>query len=56
MNTKKAIDYLLDERGVDLVLETYTGSGFVDCVCKIGGDTVIYRVREVDGEIMLSVR
>lgn len=56
MTIKKAIDYLLDERGVDLVLETYPGSGFVDCVCEIGGDTITYRVREVDGEIMLSVR
>lgn len=56
MDTKKAIDCLLDERGVDYIIETYSAPDYVECVCSIGGDVVTYRVREVDGEIVLSER
>ena len=42
--TNRAVEYLLDERGVDYIVDTYTTSDFVECVCSIGGDIVTYRI------------
>ena len=44
----KAQDLLLDE--IDYFLECFVTPDFVECVCKVGGDTVTRRVYN-DGSI-----
>ena len=45
----KAQEAVLND-GVDYILETYETPDFVECVCKMGGDTVVLRVFN-DGRI-----
>ena len=46
-NTSKGIkaqNLLLNEHGVDYILECFTAPDYVQCVCSIGGDIFTYRV------------
>ena len=54
--TKKAIEYLLEEQGVDYVIETHSAPDFVECVCSIGGDVVTFRVYDNDGNFRVTER
>ena len=40
----KAIDILLNDRGVDYIIESFVAPDFVECVCSMGGDTLTFRV------------
>lgn len=46
----KAQNLLLNERGVDYIIECDSTPDFVQCVCSIGGDVVTFRVYD-DGTI-----
>ena len=46
----KAQNLLLNERGVDYIMDCNVTPSFVDCTCSIGGDIVRYRVYD-DGTI-----
>lgn len=46
----KAQDILLEERGLDYVVDCYETPDFVEVVGNIGGDVVTYRVYD-DGSI-----
>lgn len=47
---KKAQDILLNERGVDYIMDCYSTPSFVQCVCSIGGDIITFRVHD-DGTV-----
>lgn len=40
----RAQELLLNERGVDYIMECDSTPDFVQCVCSIGGDVVTFRV------------
>lgn len=54
--TEKAIEYLMDNRGIDYVLETHSAPDFVECVCSIGGDVITFRVYEKNGNFVVAER
>ena len=54
--TQKVVDYLLDERGVDYILDFYTTPDFVECACSIGGDIITFRVYDKDGKFTVAER
>ena len=54
--TKKAIEYLMDNRGIDYVLETHSAPDFVECVCSIGGDVITFRVYDKNGSFVVTER
>lgn len=53
---QEAVNYLLEERGIDYVLETHTAPDFVECVCSIGGDVITFRVYDKDGKFTVTER
>lgn len=40
----KAQNLLLNERGVDYIIDCNETPDFVQCICSIGGDVVTFRV------------
>ena len=52
----KVQNYILDNTGVDYVLEVYEALDFVELVCKEGGDTITYRAYDKGSEIKLYER
>ena len=54
--TKKAVEYLMNNHGVDYVLETHTTPDFVECVCIMGGDTATFRVYDRNDDFFATVR
>lgn len=54
--TKKAVEYLIENDGIDYVLETHLAPDFVECVCSIGGDVITLRVYDKNGSFVVTER
>ena len=50
---KRLYNYILDNTGIDYILEAYETPDFVEFICKMGGDTITYRAYDKGGEITL---
>ena len=46
-----AQNLLLNEHGVDYILDCVTTPDYVQCVCSMGGDIITYRVYD-DGTVV----
>lgn len=46
MNTQKAYEYLLENSGLEYVIDTYRTPNFIEVVGSIGGDVLTFRVYE----------
>lgn len=53
---EKLYNYILNNTGIDYILEAYETPDFIEFICKMGGDTITYRAYDKDGEITLYER
>jgi hypothetical protein len=47
---KNAFNYLKNERGVDMIMDYYITSEYVEATCKKGDDVIVFNVYD-DGRI-----